>query len=104
MDTKRITVTLEGAEQDALSAFADPERTEHAALAAWAQERGLPLKGSEAAIVRALVRAGVEALQEKALELGYTRLAAELAANEDRQAERKLRRERRASRNESFPS
>jgi len=104
METKRITVTLEGAEQNTLSAFADPERAEHAALEEWADERGLPLKSSEAGMVRVLLQAGAEALREKALERGYAQLAETLRADEDRTGERNLRRARRANRDQAMPA
>lgn len=103
METKRITVTLEGAEQTALSVFADPERAEHAALEAWADERGLPLK-SEASMVRVLLRAGVEALRERALERGYAQLAEEQRADEERANERKSRQARRSERDRVMPA
>ncbi|MBP2339051.1 hypothetical protein JOF41_005229 [Saccharothrix coeruleofusca] len=98
METKRITVTLEGAEQAALSVFADPQRAEHAALEAWAAEHGLTVRSSEAGVVRALLRAGAEALREKALEQGYAHLAEAQRADEDRQAERSTKRARQAQR------
>jgi predicted kinase len=104
MEGKRITVTLEGAEQAALSTFADPQRMEHAVLEAWANERGLPLKSSEAAIVRVLLRAGVEALMDKALERGYAHLAEAQHADEDRRAERQSRRARRSEHDRTMPA
>lgn len=104
METKRITVTLEGAEQATLSTFADPERAEHAALQAWAEERGLPLKLSEAGIVRVLLRAGAEALKEKAVERGYARLAEAQLADEEWNAERGARKARRAARDRKTPA
>jgi hypothetical protein len=104
MDTKRITVTLEGAEQAALSVFADPERAEHAALVAWADERGLPVRQSEAGMVRVLLRAGAEALRERALEQGYAQLAETQRADEARKAERETRRARRAERDQETPA
>lgn len=103
METKRITVTLEGAEQTALSVFADPERAEHAALEAWADERGLPLK-SEASMVRVLLRAGVEALREQALERGYAKLAEVQRADNERADERKSRQARRSARDRVMPA
>ena len=103
METKRITVTLEGADQSALAAFADPERAEHAALEAWADERDLPLK-SEAGMVRVLLRAGVEALREQALARGYAELAEAQRADDERADERKSRQARRSARDRAVPA
>jgi hypothetical protein len=75
--TRRISLTLDVLDQQAIEPFVDPSRPEHAALEAWATLRGITLRDeSDAAIIRTLVRAGAEALLEKALEDGYARLAA----------------------------
>ncbi len=70
-------MTLDAPDQQAIEPFADHTRPEHATLEAWASQHGLNLRDdSDAAILRTLIRAGAEALREKALEDGYTRLAA----------------------------
>ena len=93
---RRISVTLEGPDQQAIEAFADQSRPEHATLEEWASQHGIGIRGaSEAAIVRVLARAGAEALREKALEEGYARLAADRQADRD---ERRALRDRAAAR------
>jgi hypothetical protein len=90
MTTRRISVTLDAPDQQAIDAFGDPSRPEHATLEAWARQHGLNVRDdSDAAIVRALVRAGAEALREKALEAGYAKLAA--TRDEDQHERRDLR-------------
>jgi len=70
-------VTLEAPDQEAIEVFVDPSRPEHATLKAWASQHGLSMRDdSDAAVLRALVRAGAEALRDRALEEGYARLAA----------------------------
>lgn len=90
--TRRVSVTLDAPDQQAVDLFADPARPEHATLEAWAAARGLVLRDdSDSAVVRTLLRAGAEALREKALEEGYERLA---ASHEDAAKERRARRDR----------
>lgn len=90
MTTRRISVTLDLPEQQAIELFGDPTRPEHATLEAFAATRGLTLRDeSDAAVLRTLIRAGVEALREQALEQGYERLAeAQEADREERRARR----------------
>jgi hypothetical protein len=99
---KRLSVTLEAADEGALIAFADPDRAEHAALAAWAVQHGLqlPVSPSEAALIRLLLRVGIESLHEKALDEGYAQLAASLTDEEraDSRAARDRYADRAASR------
>jgi hypothetical protein len=86
----RVSLTLDPADEAVLARFTDPERAEHAALAAWAAEHNLAVRdSSDAAVLRVLVRAGAEALLERALEAGYARLAAEMT-DEDRAERRTL--------------
>lgn len=82
--TRRLSVTLEPEDQRLVTAFEDPATAEHAALAAWATDRGLDPErfATEASIIRALLRAGAESLREQALGEGYAALAAELTAEE----------------------
>jgi hypothetical protein len=90
MTSRRISVTLDGPDQQALEIFTDPSRPEHATLEAWASQHGLNVRdASEAAILRTLVRAGAAALREKALEEGYAKLAAQ--SLEDQHERRALR-------------
>lgn len=80
---KRMSVTLDAEDEQALAAFVDPGTIERAALAAWAVDRGIDpgRLGSDAAVIRALLRAGVHSLSERALDLGYAAIAIE--ANEE---------------------
>jgi hypothetical protein len=88
--TKRISVTLDAPDQQAIEAFVDASRPEHATLEAWASQHGITVRdASDSAILRTLVRAGAEALREKALEDGYERLAA--SRDEDRAERRAIR-------------
>ena len=90
--TRRISLTLDVLDQQAIEPFVDPSRPEHAALEAWAALHGITLRDeSDAAIIRTLVRAGAEALLEKALEDGYARLA---ASRHQDQTERRAIRDR----------
>lgn len=83
-ETRRISVTLDVPDQQAIEPFAEPSRPEHVTLEAWAAEHGLSVRdASDAAIIRVLVRAGAEALRERALEDGYTRLAESRRADRD---------------------
>jgi hypothetical protein len=90
--TRRISLTLDVLDQQAIEPFVDPSRPEHAALEGWATEHGITLRDeSDAAVIRTLVRAGAEALLEKALEDGYARLA---ASRHQDQTERRAIRDR----------
>lgn len=72
-----MSVTLDGEDEHALSAFSDPATAEHAALLSWAADRGIdPARlGSDASVLRALLRAGAQSLSERALDDGYAALA-----------------------------
>lgn len=74
--TRRVSVTLDTPDQQAIEAFADTSRPERSILEAWAEAHGISVRdASDSAILRTLIRAGAEALREKALEEGYSRLA-----------------------------
>jgi hypothetical protein len=97
--TRRISVTLDLPDQRAIEPFTDPLRPEHATLEMWAAQHGLNLRDdSGAAVLRALVRAGAEALREKALEDGYALLATTRHENRD---ERRSIRDRALARDET---
>lgn len=100
--SRRVYVTLETRTDEAiLQEFTDDYRPERATLEQWAAEHDLTLRtASEGSIVRALARAGAEALRERALEAGYTQLASEQAADPQGQAERRALRARYAARAE----
>ena len=74
---RRTTVTFEDHDERVIASVSNPDRAEWAALVDAAAEKGIILKpgASEAAIIRALVHAGADALRERALERGYAELA-----------------------------
>lgn len=74
---KRTTVTFDDQDQRAIASVSNPDGPEWAALVEAAATMGITLKrgASEAAIIRALVHAGANALRERALERGYAELA-----------------------------
>ncbi len=75
--TRRTTVTFDDHDQGVIASVSNPDRAEWAVLVEAAAEKGISLKpgASEAAIIRALVHAGADALRERALERGYAQLA-----------------------------
>ena len=90
--TKRMSLTLELADEAAVAAFSEKGTPEHQALLEWATEHGLnpAVVRSDAALMRVLLRAGAETLRERALDEGYAELAAvrsrdAAAATENRQ-------------------
>jgi hypothetical protein len=97
--SRRISVTLDAPDQQAIEVFADHTRPERATLEAWATQHGLSLRDdSDAAVLRTLIRAGAEALREKALEQGYAQLA---ASRSDDLTERRALRDHGVKRSES---
>lgn len=89
---RRISVTLERQDEEVVDAFASESSPEHAALAEWAELNGLdPVRlGSDASVVRALLRAGAEGLRERILDSGYAALADSLT-REEREESREAR-------------
>jgi hypothetical protein len=95
---RRMSVSFDADEESRVAAFADPETPEYAALAAWAHTRGfaIPRSTSEASVIRALLRAGIDHILESHLDLEYSSLAATLrepaSAGEVREARRRYAR------------
>jgi hypothetical protein len=75
---RRLSVTLEHEEERVVETFGSPSTPEHAALLEWAAKSGIDRIGSDASLVRALIRAGAEALRKRVLDIGYAALAIEL--------------------------
>jgi hypothetical protein len=96
---RRTTVTFDERDQGVIDSISDPDRAEWAALVETAAAKGITLKpgASEAAIIRALIHAAADALQERALERGYAELA-ELWPDVHDSAEIRERRRRYAER------
>lgn len=91
---------MEAEDEQAVSTFTEAQTREHAALVEWvtARETGRGRLTSEAAVVRALLRAGVEALRERALEAGYADLVA--SRTEDEAGQTRAARDRYVDRTE----
>ena len=82
--TKRLSITLEAEDERAVESFAKTETRDHEALLTWAAQRGLEVTGStaEAALLRLLLRAGVEFLRTSALDVAYAELAVSMTEAE----------------------
>lgn len=93
--SKRMSLTLERADEEAVAPFTH-DSPERAILTTLSPTTAL---NSEAAVLRALIRIGAEAIQERILAQGYADLAEEYRAHdEERPALRKRRTERDAHR------
>jgi len=93
-----LSVTLHTDEERLLAAFADKAAPEHRALVDWAVEHRLveAAIGSDAAVLRLLVRAGAEAIQARAMDVGYAALGLSYQPGEN--AEHRTARQRYADR------
>jgi len=91
---KRLSVSLDSDDERMVRAFRSSASPERAALQEWAANHGLDatLIGSEAAVIRALLRAGAEYLQQGSLDAGYVTLAAELTDEQHAEAREARRR------------
>jgi hypothetical protein len=100
---KRLSLSLDVADEAAVAAFSDEGTLEHRALIEWAADHGLEpaMVRSDAALMRALLRAGAETLRERALDEGYAEMARDLAGDAAAMGERRQLRERYASRTDS---
>ncbi len=96
---KRLSLTLDDQDERLLTAYTRGDSPERSALEAWAAERDRALSesASEAAVIRMLIRAGMEALQDRTLERGYSELAEVMRAGAE---ESRAARERHVSRAE----
>lgn len=72
---KRLSVIVGDADQQRLECFFRAGTPESEALRAWAAGHDLGRTNSEAGVIRALMRAGADALEERALDTGYAELA-----------------------------
>ncbi|MGH3417190.1 MAG: hypothetical protein ACRDSS_12045 [Actinocrinis sp.] len=75
--SKRLSVILGDADQERLEPFLAEGSEERDVLRRWAARRDAGGVDSEAAVIRALLRAGTEALRDHVLDLGYAALALE---------------------------
>ena len=95
--SRRLSVSLGDDDDRLLSRFSHQGSAEQRALQAWAERHDLEHhlatgSGKTASVLRLLVRAGVEALEEDVLDTGYAQLAAELGS--EHEAETKAARHR----------
>ena len=100
---KRLSLSLEVSDEAAVAAFSAEGSPEHRALLEWAADHGLEaaVVRSDASRMRVLLRAGAEALRERALDEGYAQLAAAQARDGVDAGERRQLRERYARRTDS---
>lgn len=73
---RRLSLILGDQEQRQLEPFVSPGTRQREVLHRWMAERGGGPVKSEAAVIRALLRAGVESLSDDVLDIGYAQLAA----------------------------
>jgi hypothetical protein len=94
MGVKRLSVTLEPVDQSTVSRFQTEGTPEHGALVSWAAGHDVDPRSvqSDAGLLRALLRAGAEALRMSALEEGYAQLAAATSADEQAEVREARRR------------
>lgn len=91
--SKRLSITLEDSDEQALQRFAEPGSPEQRVLTSWAERHHLSVgtgSGKTATILRLLVRAGVDALEEDVQADGYAQLAQDLS-QEEREETREAR-------------
>jgi len=90
---KRLSLILADRDQDELAPFVAAGTEHNAVLQRWAAAHGGEPLRSEAAALRALLRVGVEALQDEVLDAGYRNLAASFHDQEQRDERLAARRE-----------
>jgi hypothetical protein len=92
--SKRITVTLTDQDEETVRRFGDPDLPEGAMLIDAARELGIAIGpgASEAAIIRALMAAGVAAVREQAIERDYQSAAVYAVVHDAEEADARCRR------------
>lgn len=98
--SKRLSLILKDADEALIASYLDAATAEFDMLRQWAELRGQTGIKTEAAALRALLQAGVEAVRNHALESGYAQLAEEFNA-EPAHAERRVARDRYTERTEA---
>ena len=94
---KRLSLILGDEDQRRIGPFIEAGTGEHEVLQRWAAAHGFRSIDSEAAAIRAVLQAGVEALRDDVLDGAYAELAHTFNAPEQR-AERRAARKRYADR------
>jgi len=100
MVTKRLSLILASDDVQRITPFTSPGTDSHHVLQRWATVHGVGPLSSEAAAIRALLQAGVEALQEEVLDQAYVELAQTFHGGSER-ADRRAARDRYVRRTES---
>ncbi len=99
--SKRVSLTLADSDTARIGPYLVEGSAAFEVLRRWASEHNLADDiESEAAALRALLRAGAEALEERVLDVGYAQLATEFNA-EPSNVERRAARDRYARRTDS---
>ena|SRR5438445_1146211 len=98
---KRLSLILADSDEALVQPFTLPGTEQHQALREWAAQRGISSVESDAAALRALLRAGAEALTEAALDIAYAQLAVTYNAEPHAAEERRAARDRYIARTES---
>lgn len=98
--SRRVSLILRDTDEVAIAPFLSADTTQFEVLRRWVAQRGESDIRSEAAALRALLQAGVEALRDDVLDSGYAELAAEFHADAER-AERRSARDRYADRTDA---
>ncbi len=97
---KRVSLILGDSDGAKIGPYLDEGSAAFEVLRRWASEHGVADEiKSEAAALRALLRAGAEALEERVLDVGYAQLATEFNT-EPSNVERRSTRDRYARRTE----
>lgn len=99
--TRRLSLILGDADEEKVGPFIQGDTSENAVLRRWAAAHGVGSVNSEAAALRLLLQAGVEALTEHVLDEGYAQFAQEYGSPTARE-ERRSARERYVSRTEAI--
>jgi hypothetical protein len=92
--SKRLSLTLERADEDAVESVSHDSPERHALASLVDSEQAGSLQG-EAAILRALVRVGASTVRERVLAQGYAEMADEHRQHDE---ERRALRQRRVAR------
>jgi len=97
---KRLSLILGDVDERVLEPFITAGTGEHEVLRIWADSHGLRPVESEAAAIRAVLHAGLEALRDDVLEHAYSELATTFNDPES-QPDRRAARDRYAARSDA---
>jgi hypothetical protein len=97
---KRLSVILGDGDERALKPFFEVNSRHHEALRRWADQNGAGAVNSEAALIRALMQVGAQALGDEILDSGYAEFAQSYNTSEER-SERRMARDHYIKRTEA---